>query len=241
MNRQLGKDKNYYSGECIADVEHFFVAAFMEVAISPSLTQVGILGWEVFDITLKRPVLKAMEADIHGRDVTTAFLGGFHKGFDGWLKSAKWNGGQAIRAQSGIAFGAEIIEGHTILPLEPSMGIARATVALRDAVNFVEKVLASPPPPRLDSAPIGICPIPPKPGVPDKEFKLDFNDPKRRSLSAVSMAVYNTFDLWPLIWWHNPSLAANPNRLKGLTHVRYRELSTYTQADIAAAKAAAPS
>lgn len=243
VNRELGKPNGYYSGECIAEVEHFFVAAFMEVAIGPALTQVGVVGWEVFDTTLKRPVLKALEADTKGGDVALAFFGGFHKGLQGWFDSAVWNGGQAIRAQSGIAFGADLIEGQTTMPMvgDLSIAISRATVGLRDAVDFVQKALASPPPPRFSGSPIGTCPIPPKPGVSDKEFKLDFNDPKRRSLSAVSMAVYGSFDLWPLIWWHNPSLAANPNKLKGLTHVRYRELSTYSQADIAAAKAAAPS
>ncbi len=245
VNRELGKANGYYSGECIAEVEHFFVAAFMEVAIGPALTQVGVVGWETFDIVLKRPVLKALEADVQGRDVPTAFFNGFHGGFQAWFNSVKWNYGQALRAQSGIAFGAELIEGQTSTPLagDGAIAIARATAALRDAVNFVERALDTLPPPRLpsfDTTPIGTCPIPYKPITTDKEFKLDFNDPKRRSLSAVSMIVYQTFDLWPLIWWHNPSLASNPNKLKGLTSVRYREISTYSSAEIKLAKDTAP-
>ncbi len=245
VNRQLNKAPGYYSGECIADVEHFFVAAFMEVAIGPALTQVGVVGWETFDIVLKRPVLKALEADALGGNVAAAFFNGFHGGLGAWFKSIKWNYGQAIRAQSGIAFGSELLEGQSAIPIigDGAIAIAKATAALRDAVNFVQKTLATPPPrmPTFDTSPVGICPISPGPGSTDKEFKLDFNDPKRRSLSAVSMAVYQTFDLWPLIWWHNPSLAANPNKLRGLTHVRYRELSSYSSSEIAKAKAAAPS
>jgi hypothetical protein len=247
VNQQLGKAKGYYSGECIAEVEHFYVAAFMQIAIGPAITQLGVFGYETLDITLKNPLMKAADAYNHGRDIGAAFWSGFPKGFSGWFNSIKWNGGQALRAQSGIAFGSELAEGQSTMPIVGDLAnaVARATVALRDSVNFVERALAEPLPPRAPSfgtTPIGTCPIPkPPPGTPDKEFKLDFNDPKRRSLSAVSMAVYNTFDLWPLIWWHNPSLAANPNKLKGLTHVRYREISTYSQADIAAAKAAAPS
>lgn len=245
LNRELGKAPGYYSGECIAEVEHFFVAAFMQVAIGPAITQIGIVGWETLDVTLKNPILKAEEARIHGRDIGAAFWGGFPKGLSGWFNSIKWNGGQAVRAQSGIAFGSELIEGQSSMPLigDLATAVARATVGLRDAVNFVERALAEAPTPRLpsfDKSPIGTCPIPYKATVPDKEFKLDYNDPKRRSLSAVSMAVYQTFDLWPLIWWHNPSLAANPNKLKPLTAVRYRDLSTYTQADIKLAKDTAP-
>jgi hypothetical protein len=46
--------------------------------------------------------------------------------------------------------------------------------------------------------------------------------------------------LWPLIWWHNPGIQ-NPNRLQGLTAVRYRDLDSYTPAEISTAKATAPS
>jgi hypothetical protein len=244
VNKQLGKSPGYYSGECIADVEHFFVAAFMEVAIGPALTQVGVVGWETFDTLLKRPVLNALDAHNHGRDVTQAFLDGFPRTFRGWFNSAKWNYGQAIRAQSGIAFGADLIEGQPIVPVvgDAALAVARATQALRDAVNFVERVLASPPPriPSFITTPIGTCPIPSAPGIPDKEFKLDFKDPNKRSLSAIAKTLYGSFDYWPLLWWHNPNIK-NPNRLQGLTSIRYREKSTYTPSDFSAAQAAAPS
>lgn len=244
LNKELGHPTGYFSGEAIADVEHFFVAAFMEVAIGPALTQVGILGWETFDTALKRPILKALEADAQGGDVAAAFFNGFPKGLRGWFDSAKWNYGQAIRAQSGIVFGAELIEGQTAMPGlgDGAIAIARATKLLRDAVNFVESALAASPPPRsplLDGSPIGTCPIPPKAGVEDKEFPLDFSDPNKRSLSAIARTVLGSLDLWPLIWWHNPTIK-NPNRLKGLTMVRYRELATYSKDDISKAKAAAP-
>ncbi len=244
VNRELGHPNGYYSGECIAEVEHFYVAAFMEIAIGPGLTQIGVVGWETFDITLKRPLMEAYKAHDDGRNVSEAFFGGFHGGLQAWFNSIKWNYGQVARAQSGLAFGAEILEGRPILlPVDPAVALAEATVKLRDAINFIEKVRSEPLPtklPSFDKAPIGTCPIPYKPATPDKEFKLDYNDPKRRSLSAVSMAVYQTFDLWPLIWWHNPSLAANPNKLKPLTAVRYRDLSTYTQTEIKLAKDTAP-
>jgi hypothetical protein len=244
LNKQLGHTPEHFSGECIADVEHFFVAAFMEVAIGPALTQVGIVGWETLDTLLKRPIMKAIEADAQGGDVANAFFNGFPKGLRGWFDSAKWNAGQAVRAQSGIVFGAELIEGQTMMPGlgDGAIAIARATKNLRDAVDFVESALAAPTPPRnpvLDGAPIGICPIPRKAGVPDKEFPLDFKDPTKRSLSAIARTVLGSLELWPLIWWHNPAIT-NPNRLKGLTAVRYRELSTYSKDEISKAKAAAP-
>lgn len=250
VNHELGKVPGYYSGECIGEVEHFFVAAFMQVAVGPAITQVGIVGWEIFDVVLKNPIKNAFHAHNHGRDVGAAFWDGFPSGFNGWYRSIKWNAGQAIRAHSGIAFGAELLEGRPILPIVGDLvnGVARATVSLRDAVNFVEQALREPPAPRpsapplpsFGTAPIGTCPVPYKPASADKEFQLDFNDPKRRSLSAVSLIVYRTFDLWPLIWWHNPSLAANPNRLRGITSVRYRDLSTYTKDEIKLAKDTAP-
>jgi hypothetical protein len=246
VNAELGKPIDYYSGECIAEVEHFFVAAFMEVAIGPALTQVGVLGWETFDITLKHPILKAMDAHNNGRSITEAFLDGFPKGLRGWLKSVEWNGGQAIRAQSGIVFGSELIEGKLFL-IDPSnqaaLTAATAAQKLRDAVNFLERVMASDPPPRLPnlgSAPIGTCPIPPAPGIPDKEFVLDFKDPNKRSLSAVAKIVYGSFDYWPLLWWHNPTIQ-NPNRLQGMRSIRYREKHTYAPSDFQKAKDAAPS
>ena len=239
VNKQLGKAANYYSGECIADVEHFFVAAFMEVAIGPALTQVGVVGWETFDILLKKPVMKALEADALGRNVSEAFFGGFRRGLNGWFDSVTWNYGQAIRAQSGIAFGSDLLEGQTSMPLvgDGAIAIARATATLRDAVDFVKKAPATPPPPRtpsFGSSPIGICPIPSAPGVPDKEFKLDFKDANKRSLSAIAKTLYGNFDFWPLLWWHNPSIA-NPNRLQGLTAIRYRDSSSYSSSDFAAA------
>ncbi|MGB7219074.1 MAG: hypothetical protein WBD07_09720 [Vicinamibacterales bacterium] len=245
INRQLGHAPNYYSGECIADVEHFFVAAFMEVAIGPALTQVGVVGWETFDILLKRPVLKALEADAQGRSVSQAFFDGFPRGFQGWFDSVKWNYGQAIRAQSGIAFGADLIEGQSMVPVlgDGAIAIARSTAALRDAVNFVQNALAEPPPPRTPSfgtAPIGTCPIPPNPSIPDKEFPIDLKDPTKRSLSAVAKTLYGSLDYWPLLWWHNPRIT-NPNRLQGVLSIRYREATTYSASDLAAAKAAAPS
>ena len=79
-----------------------------------------------------------------------------------------------------------------------------------------------------------------KPGVPDKAFTLVFSDPARRSLSAIAKLLYGSHEYWPLLWWHNPGIA-NPNRLQGLSAIRYREASTYSPADFAAAKAAAPS
>jgi hypothetical protein len=243
VNRQLGHPVGYYSGECIADVEHFFTAAFMGIAIGPSLTQLGSAGWETFDILLKNPVLKAGKAYTLGDDVSKAFFDGFPHGWRGWWTSVKWNYGQLLGTeQSGLVFASELPEGFAGLPWsQVSVSVAKATTDLHDAVDFVRRELSTPPPPSPEGGapPAGKSPVAPKPGVPVKEFRLDFGDPNKRSLSAIAKGLYGSFDLWPLIWWQNPDIS-NPNRLQGKRSVRYRDLSTYTSGEIAAAKAAAP-
>jgi len=246
VNRELGHPADYYSGECIADVEHFFVAAFMEVAIGPSLSQVGFVGWETFDILLKKPVLNAVAANAQGRDVTKAFFDGFPSGWRGWFNSVKWNYGQLVGTEeSGLAFGAELPEGFSSEPFgQISVNVAQATVALHSAVDFVREALSTPPPapPVTPGTPpvTGAPPVSAAPGATVKSYPLDFGDPNKRSLSAISKTLYGTFDLWPLIWWQNPDIS-NPNRLQGKTSVLYRELTTYTPSEVNAAKAAAPS
>jgi hypothetical protein len=243
VNRQLGHPPGYYSGEAIADVEHFFVAAFMHVAIGPAITQVGIVGWETFDTLLKRPLMNAMHAYNHNQSVGKAFYDGFPSGLRGWFNSARWNYGQAVRAQSGIAFASELIEGKSYIPVfgDIPVTLAQATANLRAAVDFVKRAIPAPPKfPNFGDAPAGICPIPPKPGIPDKEFVLNFADPQRRSLSAIAKLLYGGFELWPLLWWHNPQIS-NPNRLKGLRSIRYRDKHTYSTSDLQAARQAAPS
>jgi len=90
VNRELGHPADYYSGECIADVEHFFVAAFMEVAIGPSLSQVGFVGWETFDILLKKPVLTRLPP--MRRDATLPRLSSMDSRADGEAGSTPSSG-----------------------------------------------------------------------------------------------------------------------------------------------------
>jgi len=243
VNKQLNHLPGYYSGECIADVEHFFVAAFMHLVIGPSLTQVAIFGYETLDTTLKIPLMKAADAYNHGRDIGDAFFSGFPSGWAGWFNRAKWNYGQAIRAQAGIAFAAELLEGRGLVPGvdDNAVAMARALDAIRRGVEYLRRAI--PPPaklPKFDDAPPAVCPINPKPGVPDKEFILNFADPNRRSLSAIAKILYGHFDYWPLLFWHNSKII-NPNRLKGLRSVRYREKNTYSPDDLRKAKEFAPS
>ncbi len=243
VNVQLGHAPDYYSGECIADVEHFFVAAFMHLILGASLTQVGIFGWETLDTALKKPILNAIDAHNHGRNVTDAFVDGFPNGWRGWLNSARWNYGQAIRAQAGIVFASQLMEGSSMLPIinDPGVAAARAINDIRQGVDYLRKAIPPPPKlPKFDNQPPAVCPIGPKPGVPDKEFILNFADPNRRSLSAIAKLLYGSFDYWPLLWWHNPSIA-NPNRLKGMRSIRYREKQTYSPNDFQKAKEFAPS
>jgi len=242
VNRELGHTNGYYSGECIADVEHFFVAAFMEIVVGPHLTQVGVWGWETFDILLKGPVLKAVAAQATGRNVGEAFLSGFPSGLKGWFRSVEWNYGQALRAQAGIEFGATTIEGAVSalgMPLDAGLGV-HPVKQLRNAVEVLRRANAEVSRGKQPSSPV--MPVhsnPANPGTADREFRLDFRDPNKSSLSAIARAVYGALELWPLIWWHNPGIR-NPNRLQGLTSVRYRDLGTYSPAEISSAKATAP-
>jgi hypothetical protein len=243
VNTQLGHAPGYYSGECIADVEHFFVASFIHLVIGPSITQVAVFGYETLDTALKKPLLNALDAYNNGNDITDAFIEGFPSGWRGWLNSARWNYGQAMRAQSGIAFAAELIEGRGLIPGidDTAVALARAIDEIRRGIVYLRQAI--PPPPRLpkfDTTPPGTCPIDRKPGVPDKEFFLDFKDQTKRSLSAIAKTLYGSWDYWPLLWWHNSHIA-NPNKLQGLKSIRYREKHTYSPEDFRKAKEHAPS
>lgn len=244
VNRQLGRSVEYFSGECIADVEHFFVAAFIHLVLGPSVTTAAIYGYETLDILVKNPLKNAVHAHTVGENITDAFINGFPNGWRGWLNSARWNYGQAIQAQSGIAFAAELPEGRSsmITPIDDlAVSAARAMDEIRRGIAFLRQAIPPPPKlPKFDNSPPVVCPVGPKPGVPDKEFPLNFNDPNRRSLSAIAKILYGSWDFWPLLWWHNPNIS-NPNRLKGMKSIRYRERQTYSAEDFKKAKEYAPS
>jgi len=61
-----------------------------------------------------------------------------------------------------------------------------------------------------------------------------------QSLSLIAKDLYRSVELWPLLWDMNRAEISNPNRVAVGARLRYRELASYSAAELADAKRRSP-
>lgn len=91
-------------------------------------------------------------------------------------------------------------------------------------------------PPRNKPGPTPPTPTPTPPSVGPKTTQLK----PGQCLSLVAKDLYQSVELWPLLWDMNKMQIPNPNRVAVGTVLKYKDLKEYTQTEVADAKRRSP-
>ena len=105
-----------------------------------------------------------------------------------------------------------------------------ASLDVQQFFNTDPTVVQSVPlPPKNKPAPVGAA-------TPERSVPVNRGD----SISAIAGRLYNSVELWPLIWDMNKAAFPNPNRISPGSTLKYKDLAAYTQAQISDAKRRSP-